>query len=145
MNETQAKFATVVVEHSFSAPPEKVFDAWLDPEIVKLWFHGGNTHVSAAEIDARVGGRIRIVMRDDDRDWEHVGEYLEIDRPNRLVLTWFSPSTDNKESLVTVLFEAKPGGTRIILTHDRLPADMQGGFDKGWRELLVNLAELELK
>ena len=72
------------IEQVISGPPNAVFQAWLDPEQLKLWFCGSNTTVSRVEIDARVGGAYRIVMPDADRDWIHTGIYQEIDPPRRL-------------------------------------------------------------
>lgn len=97
------------IEQFISGPPDAVFEAWLDPEQLKLWFCGGSTTVSQVEIDARVGGAYRIVMSDGDRDWPHTGIYQEIDPPRRLVFTWRTPSTNEQETLVTVTLKAEAG------------------------------------
>ena len=128
------------LEELISAPPEAIYDAWTDPEQLKLWFFGGETdHVSLAETDPRVGGKYLIVMSNDEKDWEHRGEYLEIERPNRLVFTWHTPSIDFQESLVTVTLTAEGEKTRLRLVHERLPADMVEAHRKGWTELFTKL------
>lgn len=63
-------------------------------------------------------------MSNDKKNWEHRGEYIEIERPNRLVFTWHTPSIDFQESLVTVTLTAEGGKKRLRLVHKHLPADM---------------------
>ncbi len=130
------------IEQIISGPPDAVFDAWLDPEQLKLWFCGSNTTVGEVETDARVGGAYRIVMRDADRDWPHTGIYKEIDPPRRLVFTWHSPSTSEEETLVTVTLEPEAGKTRLRLVHERLPSATLEGHREGWMELFGKLDEL---
>ena len=144
MSAVAAQNETVLeLEALISASPEAVFDAWTDPEQLKLWFFGGETdHVSRAETEPKVGGKYMIVMSSADKDWEHRGEYLEVDRPRRLVFTWHTPSTDFQESLVTVSLSAEGGKTRLRLVHERLPADMVEPHRKGWTQLFVKLDAL---
>ena len=95
--------------------------------------------VSVAETDPRVGGKYKIVMSSDEKDWDHYGEYIEVERPSKLVFTWHTPSIDYNESLVTVLLEADGDKTRLRLIHERLPDHMVEPHRKGWTELLGNL------
>src|SRR3954469_17050162 len=79
--------APVIVQRVLPVTPDQAFDAWLEPAELRDWM-GPLTDV---EVDARVGGRFRIVMGRDDADGgpiEHTGEYRELDRPNRIVFTW---------------------------------------------------------
>jgi uncharacterized protein YndB with AHSA1/START domain len=130
------------IEQTISGSPEAVFDAWLDPAQLKLWFCGSDTDVTAVEIDARVGGAYRIVMSDHDRDWPHTGIYREIDRPRKLVFTWCTPSTDEQETLVTVTLTPEAGKTRLRLIHQHLPAATLEGHREGWCELFQQLDAL---
>lgn len=140
MNTTTESHPPLVnIERVFAASPEEVFDAWLDLELLKVWFCGGKTHVSVVEVDPRVGGAYRIVMSDGEREWEHSGTYLELDRPRLLVFTWHTPSTNFAETRVTVTLESAGEGTRLCLLHETLPADMVEPHHKGWMELLENL------
>lgn len=131
----------VVVERNVPVPPGRAFDAWLRETDLRVWL----APLGEVELDARVGGRFRIVMQRDDRDGgpiEHVGQYRELDRPRRLVFTWNSPYTDG-ESLVTVELTPAGDGTRIVLTHEGLPAEARDGHADGWGGFLDRLGSLE--
>lgn len=131
----------VDIEEMITGTPEEIFDAWTDPECLKQWFVGGKTNcVSLAETDPRPGGKYRIVMSGDERDYDHYGEYIEVDRPGRLVFTWHTPSIDYVESLVTVtLTPGDEGRTRLRLVHEKLPDHMVEPHRAGWAELLQKL------
>src|SRR5262249_19668069 len=82
--------ASVRLSRQFSAVPERVFDAWLNADEARTFLFAcrlGNAVRS--EIDPRVGGGFKIVCHQDGEDVEYSGEYLEIDRPNRLVFSLF--------------------------------------------------------
>ena len=75
---------TLRIERTFQAPAEAVFDAWTSEEVMRRWWqaeHGWET--TEAEVDLRVGGVVRVVMRDPDKDVEYGGggRYTEIDPP----------------------------------------------------------------
>ena len=125
------------------AAPEKVFDAWLDPETLKRFMCPmEGTSVLRAETDPRVGGRYDILMSNEMGEIPHWGEYREIDRPNRLVFTWNSPHAA-PDSIVTLTFEGASGGTDVTLVHDRFPSDgSRDGHEKGWTSILAGLAKM---
>ena len=78
----------VRIERTFDAPAEAVFDAWTSPEVMRRWFHvEADWETPEAEVDLRIGGKIRVLMRRPDGT-EHViaGEFTEIERPQRLAL-----------------------------------------------------------
>ena len=94
-----------------------------------------------AQSDAVVGGSYRIVMHQPDGEVvEHVGKYLEIDPPHRLVFTWASPATQRKDSLVSIDFIESEGTTEISLTHEQLPEYMAQAHVGGWTSALEKLA-----
>jgi uncharacterized protein YndB with AHSA1/START domain len=64
-----------------------------------------------------------------------MGEYRELDRPNRLVFTWVSQYTDG-ESVVTVDLSPDPAGTRLVLTHEELPSKSRDGHAERWSQFI---------
>ena len=57
----------VRIERTFAATAEDVFDAWTSPEVMRRWFHPApDWETPEAEVDLRVGGRVRVVMRKPD-------------------------------------------------------------------------------
>ncbi|MDQ4006234.1 MAG: SRPBCC domain-containing protein, partial [Actinomycetota bacterium] len=98
----------VEISRILPATPDEVFRAWTDPEQLRQWM--SPIGAAEAEVDPRVGGRLRIVMVGGGRRIEHTGEYLEVDPPRRLSFTWRSPFTGNTSTLVTILLTDHPEG-----------------------------------
>ncbi len=139
---TAEKPVNVRVSRRFSAPPERVFDAWLDPEKAgKFLFATEDGEMVKVEIDPRVGGRYSIVERREGQDVEHTGEYLEIDRPQRLVFTLQVPLYSELVDRVTVEIEPAEGGCELTLVCETTPewAEQTG---EGWKMILGTLAEV---
>jgi uncharacterized protein YndB with AHSA1/START domain len=100
------KTISLTVTRRFSSSHERVFDAWLDPDMARRWlFTTAESEVACCEMDPRVGGSFTIVDRREDGDIEHVGTYLVIDRPKLLVFNFavpkFSPLYDGCELSLT--------------------------------------------
>jgi uncharacterized protein YndB with AHSA1/START domain len=132
----------VRVTHHFNASPERVFDAWLDPQTTGKWLFATPTgQMVRVDIDARVGGRFVIVDRRNGEDVEHTGEYLEIDRPRRLVFTFAVPKYSPLFTEVTIEIEASASGSDLTLTQTNVPPEYLGRTEKGWIGILVGLAE----
>jgi uncharacterized protein YndB with AHSA1/START domain len=130
--------ASVVV----AAPPEKAFDAWLDPEIAARFLIAGENEASDVTIDPREGGAFEVVMRAPGRSIHHHGRYVVIDRPRTLVFTWISAGTEHQLSLVTVTFTPVAGGVRVDLVHEGLPGDqVAAGHERGWASIFARLAD----
>ena len=133
------------VTHHLPFPPDRVFDAWLDPAMMAR-FMVPAPGMTAPEVtnDPRVGGTFRVVMTSPDTPdgWPHDGEYLVIDRPSRLQFTWVSAYTQD-DSTVTLDFVAKDGGTEVRLTHVRFPHEESRDNHKGgWGRILERLGEV---
>ncbi|BCU81241.1 hypothetical protein JIR001_10240 [Polycladomyces abyssicola] len=139
--------AKVRVTRRFSASPEQVFDAWLDPEMIGKWMFG-HAHPEREEevvrisLDPRAGGSFSFVVRRQGQEIDHVGEYLEIDRPRRLVFTWgVADVGDNSRVIIDIIPLEK--GCELTLTHELHPnwADFASRAEAGWIKMLDVLAE----
>jgi uncharacterized protein YndB with AHSA1/START domain len=123
----------VRIERTFDAPAEAVFDAWTRPEVMRRWWHAGpDWETPEAEVDLRVGGKVRVVMRArDGSEVEAQGEYTLIERPRRLEMTWtFSDDPSGTQQLIELAFSESEGSTTVnsgIATDERRDAQ-----DYGW-------------
>ena len=137
----QPQKAIVQVTRRFSASAERVFDAWLDPNTAGKWlFATPAGKMSKVEIDARAGGSYLIVENREGTDVEHIGEYLEIDRPRRLVFTLKVPKYSQENTKVTVEIRALKSGCELTLTHEGVLPDYVASTTSGWNMILDQLA-----
>lgn len=130
------------VSRHIDAPPERVFDAWLDADAVGQWlFATPDGVMETVEIDPRVGGRFLIVERRGAESAEHFGEYLEIDRPRRLIFS-FAAMRDAGYTRVSVTIAPEDGGSRVTLVHEMDPewAAYEERTRQGWATILDGLA-----
>ena len=135
----------VRIERTFEAPAEDVFDAWTSPEVMRRWFHvAPDWGTPEAEVDLRVGGRVRVVMRrPDGTEVEARGEYTLIDRPRRLVMTWTFDDDPTNEQLIELSFSESEGSTTVRLVNTGIStAERRDAQDWGWRGCLDELEPL---
>lgn len=112
-----------VVTRRFTASAERVFDAWLDPSKINGFIFGPHLRdeeVIEIEVDARVGGSFLFSVRRQEQQIDHMGEYLEIDRPHRLVFTW-GVAQDESSSRVVIDIAPLAEGCELTLTHEMAP------------------------
>ena len=131
----------VEIRRRISAPVAEVFQWWTTAELMQLWM--SPTGAVTATVDLRVGGSFRVVMEGEGFIIEHVGEFIEIDEPRRLVFTWSSPYTGPKASVVTV--ELEPDGrraTQVLIVHSELPDSVADSHGGGWTAMLARLDEV---
>lgn len=134
--------ASIQVRRRIAASAQVLFDAWLDPKSIAVWMRPFDTVRTEAQSHSVVGGSYRIDMHQPDgKVVEHVGRYVEIDPPRRLVFTWASPATQHRDSLVTIEFIESGGATEVLLTHEQLPEYMAQAHVGGWTSALEKLAD----
>jgi len=136
---------TLKIERTFQAPAEAVFNAWTSEEVMRRWFHGEHAwQTPHAEVDLRLGGKVRVVMHDPDKQADHGGggHYTEIDPPHRLAFTWTWDDESDRETLIELDFEETDGMTKVTLTHSGL-RDQEAvvSHEGGWSNALDNLGE----
>ncbi len=128
----------IEIHRRLPASIDEVFRWWTEPELLQEWLTPVGT--VEAEIDLRVGGRLRVVMKGDGRVIEHTGEYREIDPPGRLVFTWVSPYTGSLPSIITVeLHAVGKSVTDLRLVHSQLPDEAARSHRGGWDGMLDRL------
>jgi uncharacterized protein YndB with AHSA1/START domain len=134
------KLARLQVVRRFDAAAERVFDAWLDPGTAGKWlFATASGQMIRVEIDPRVGGLFNFTRRDGD-DVEHVGEYLEIDRPRRLVFTFSVPKYSTQVTRVSIDIVPLESGCELTLTHEDVLPEWASQTEAGWGMILDSLA-----
>ena len=136
---------TLQMERIFQAPAQAVFDAWTSEEVMRRWFHGEHDwETSDAQVDLRLGGAVRVVMRDPDNDVEYGGggHYTVIDPPTRLAFTWTWDDDTERETLIELEFEEDDGATTVRFTHSRL-RDLESvrSHEGGWNNAFDNLEQ----
>ena len=139
---------TVRLTKLLRVPRQRVYDAWLDPEIRRQWWCAApEMSCSVCDIDATVDGRYRINMEGPDgKEWVTIGKFVELDPPSKLSFTWTweHDETFGGDSLVTVeLFETEFEGnpaTELVLTHEKLTTPhMRSEHTSGWFGCLKSL------
>jgi uncharacterized protein YndB with AHSA1/START domain len=142
----------VLLARRLNAPPERVFDAWLDQEKAKKWILGPSPadELTRIVIEPRVGGAFSLAVVRNGQEIDHVGSYVEIDRPRRLAFTWTAvlgrdasgvrPATPRNGTLVTLDFAPAGAGTELRLTHESVPEDVALRTEDAWSKIIQALA-----
>jgi uncharacterized protein YndB with AHSA1/START domain len=139
---TEGPGYVVRIERAFAASAEDVFDAWTSPEVMRRWLHcAPDWETPEAEVDLRVGGEVRVVMRKPDgSEVEAQGEYTLIDRPHRLVMTWTFDDEPSNKQLIELTFSESEGSTTVLLVNSGISTDeRRNAQDWGWRGCLDQL------
>jgi uncharacterized protein YndB with AHSA1/START domain len=135
----------VRIERTFAAPAREVFDAWTSPEVMRRWLHpAADWGTPEAEVDLRVGGKVRVVMRrPNGTEVEARGEYTLIDRPRRLVMTWTFDDDPSNEQLMELSFSESEGATAVLLINSGISTEeRRDGQDWGWHGCLDELERM---
>ena len=128
MNKSK-KTIEVKVERTIAAPPDEVFDAWLDPKIPGNPWNAAEKFVLDAKVDGLFFWRLK--------GTSHYGRFTKMERPGRIQHTWVSPNTFGLESMVTVTFKKQGEDTLMTLVHSGLPDSDEGrGHERGWNYFL---------
>jgi uncharacterized protein YndB with AHSA1/START domain len=125
-----------------AARPSIVFDALTTPDGIACWWGPDGGPVLLAETDLRIGGRFRVRFRTlDGIEHESRGEYREVVKPERLVLSWrWKGGEDPGESLVEIDLRAIRDGTELTFTHSRLhDQETRRSHEEGWNGALDKL------
>lgn len=139
--------AMVRLQRSFRTTADELFAAWLTPALLERWMFGRavrDEEIVHLRVDPQVGGRFSFLIRRAGQDFDHVGEYLELDRPRRLVFTWAVGQPRPDGSRVELDLAPTDAGVGLTLVHS-LPADAAAYANQtqaGWMRMLAALAQL---
>jgi uncharacterized protein YndB with AHSA1/START domain len=137
----------IVLTRVFDAPRDLIYDAWTKPEILMRWFGPRGWSLDVCEVDLRVGGKWRFVLRGPDgKEMGMGGVYRELVPPERDVHT---ESFDDfpGESLVTGVLVEHGGkttmtGTILYPSREIRDAVLKSGMEHGAAETYDKLAEM---
>lgn len=139
--------AVVHVRRVMPAPPDVVFDAWLDPESLAEWMCPRPTYCVAIVVEPQVGGRLRFDV-DHNASGRIVlitGQFLAIERPRLLRLTWSNSNWPDPTVSSVVEIVLEPVGddeTLMSIEHTLLPASEFDDFHNGWTLTADQLADV---
>jgi uncharacterized protein YndB with AHSA1/START domain len=142
---TESDGATIT--RTFAAPPQLVFDAWTNPTHFAKWFGGSGVEVpdDTVSMDVRPGGtwKATMIIGNGVPDIHWYGEFVEVDPPDRLVLTLADRPGEARET-VSVTFTPVDGGTEMLFrqTGGNLSAEEYARTAEGWGVFFDAMADL---
>jgi uncharacterized protein YndB with AHSA1/START domain len=133
----------MTITRVFAAPRQLVFDAWTEPQHFAAWWGGDSVEVPAESVamDVRPGGswKATMVLPDNAGQIHWTGQYLEVEPPERLVLTLSDGTSGDAYETVTVTLTEVEGGTEMVChqgggnldaaEYERAKAGYQAFFD----------------
>ena len=130
---------SVMLTRACAAPPQLLYRACTEPDLVRRWWSGGTGEVAVADVDLRVGGRWRFVTAGDGYEVGSHGVYRELVPGARIVCTEVyegHPDGEASAALCTYTFRGAPGHTAVALltamrTREDRDALLESGMDEG--------------
>ena len=139
---------TITIVREFDAPPDRVYRAWTDPELVVRWMGPRSIDMRIEQWDCRTGGSWRYVaLRDGETVAGFFGSFHEV-RPDRIVQTFTYDGYPDGVALETVWFEdlgnarTRVRSQSLSDTFEARDAMLSSGMDVGVREGYEKLDEL---
>lgn len=147
---TECTDRDLILNRIIEAPPEKLYRAWTEPELLKRWFAPLPWTTPHAELDVRPGGSSLVIMRGPDgEEFPNPGVYLEVEPNRRLVMTdaYTSAWVPAAKPFITIILTFEDLGGRTNYTalvrhwsvEDR-EAHEKMGFQEGWGQATDQLA-----
>jgi len=133
------KMDNVNLSYNFLAPPENVFDAWVNEELIHKWlFVGPTSEIINVKIDLKVHGKFSILEleKSNNEYIDHYGEYLEISKPGKLVFTLCVPKHFRGETRVAIEISKKNTGCELKLLQTGVPKEVT---EESWKKMLEQL------
>lgn len=128
------------IVHQFNVPPQKVFDAFTKPRVMKVWL----TETTTFDIDLSIGGLWTIIRTEGTDVYTETGKYLEIEKPNKLVYTYGMPQFSlNKDTITIEIVTNGENGSTLTFTQKGIDIDTElnvlepgsiSQSEEGWRK-----------
>jgi len=133
----------IVISRLINAPRTAVWEAWTKAEHLAQWWGPDGFSIPDCEVDFRVGGAFRMVMRGPDgTDYPFVNTYREITEPEQIVFTGTIDEASGQELVTTVRFTETDGKTTITVRQTVPVVEAYArGQVQGWTETLARLDE----
>lgn len=145
---TRLAHATIVMERTYNASPQRVFNAWADVEARKRWSAPAeNIRIEYEAADFREGGRdVSRCIEPGNEDYVATVNYIDIKRDRRIAFVEDIAHGARRVSaaLISVELTASSGATHLLLTMQIASfdgANMEQGYQFGWNAALDNLAK----
>ena len=125
---------SIQVRRRMPARREVVYAAWTTPEGFRHWMCPGDIVSAEAELDVRVGGSFRLVMKSPAEEHVQTGVYQKVEPPAKLVFTWIAGN--HPPTRVTVEFNDLGEESEIVITHEGfIVPDMAKRYQGGWAKI----------
>lgn len=132
----------LVTRRLIPASPERLFEAWTSPALLRQWWGPPGGRCTDAIVEAVAGGTYRLDNTLADGSTVVIsGQFTFIDAPRQLAYTWQVRPGPARSELVTVTFDACDGGTEVTVEHVQIPDEhSRTGHAAGWATCLDRLA-----
>ncbi|WP_213423747.1 SRPBCC family protein [Bhargavaea massiliensis] len=135
---TDSSMIPLTMTRTFASLPEKVYDAWLVPDNFRKWLFTAENTNQVAENQPEVGGSWEIIDRREGKNYRAIGTYLELNRPNRIVMTFEMPQFGDATDELIISLKPVPAGTEMTFTqHITVP------HEEVWGESEIGKAQQE--
>ncbi|PFI44648.1 ATPase [Bacillus cereus] len=148
---------TLTMVRDFDVAPEEIFEAWINPDMMKKWFFTLEGTNKITKNTPEVGGSWEIVDHRNGKDYRAIGEYIEMNRPKKLAFTFKMPQFGELEDTITVEIMEKQQGSEMIFSQniivpheenwtksdvEKALKDYHDGSEHGWNLMFMGLKEL---
>jgi uncharacterized protein YndB with AHSA1/START domain len=141
--DTRPPHSIRIMRH-FVEPPVKLWQAWTDPQRVRLWFGSDpNGTVIQTQLDVQVGGKFEVTFANADRTtYTCYGTYREVEPNTKLIFSWSWKNTPDVEELVSVSLQADGSGTLMTFVHANIDPDTSHAYETGWSTTFEKLEKV---
>jgi len=115
---------TANVEIEIQSTAEKIFQAWIESEMIACWMFGPSVREESIvhlQCDPRPGGLFSFLVERNGTRIDHVGKYLIVDAPFKLQFTWAIDRISEDDSIVTVEIHQHESYSILTIQHEIQP------------------------